>query len=215
MKYFVLSCCLMLAAGIFLLAGCGKIQEGRLSAKTNKNNTKTVTLSGYSGGITGTGLAAAGSPVDEPQWTESESGTFQENQRFVTMDPKYASNSGFLEIKEKMFIAQTNDIYLNPEDYIGKTLKLEGIFQTQQNYTVNGNPYYFVIRYGPGCCGNDGNAGFEVMWDNSEETYPNTDDWVEAVGVLKYYEEDDYPYLCISLSSLTVLDERGAEFVVQ
>jgi uncharacterized membrane protein YcgQ (UPF0703/DUF1980 family) len=33
-----------------------------------------------------------------------------------------------VEIQEKMFIAQTNDIYLNPEDYIGKTIKLEGLF---------------------------------------------------------------------------------------
>ncbi|MDR2535549.1 MAG: hypothetical protein LBD29_05900 [Treponema sp.] len=124
-------------------------------------------------------------------------------------------NQGFVEIKEKMFIAQTNDVYANPEDYIGKTLKLEGIFQIQKAYTLNGNPYYFVIRYGPGCCGSDGNAGFEVMWRDDPGTYPNPDDWVEAVGVLGKYEEDGYPYLCINLTSLKVLDERGAEFVTQ
>jgi hypothetical protein len=75
-----------------------------------------------------------------------------------------------------------------------------------------------VIRYGPGCCGNDGNAGFEVAWDNQDTAggaYPDLDAWVEASGVLRTYEEDGYPYLYLALSSLNVLDSRGAEFVTQ
>jgi hypothetical protein len=122
-----------------------------------------------------------------------------------------------IEIKEKMFIAQTNDVYLNQEDYLGKTIKLEGLFKAEQ-YDKNAPPYCFVLRYGPGCCGSDGNAGFEVAW-NKEETasksYPQEDDWVEAVGVLKTYEENGYPYLYLALSSLNVLEKRGAEFVTQ
>ena len=116
-----------------------------------------------------------------------------------------------VEIKEKMFIAQTNDIYYNADDYLGKILKYEGLFDiyTDSNTGVD---YYFVIRYGPGCCGIDANAGFEVAWDKG---YPNQDDWVEAVGVLEDYEEDGVPYLRVALSSLTVLDVRGAEVVTQ
>jgi hypothetical protein len=75
-----------------------------------------------------------------------------------------------------------------------------------------------VLRYGPGCCGFDGNAGFEVAWDATDREagpYPGEDDWVEAVGVLKSYEEDGYPYLYLALSSLQVLDRRGEEFVSQ
>jgi uncharacterized membrane protein YcgQ (UPF0703/DUF1980 family) len=116
---------------------------------------------------------------------------------------------GIIEIKEKMFIAQTNDVYLNPEDYLGKGIKLEGLFK-REGYAEK--EYCFVIRYGPGCCGIDGNAGFEVAWEGSGE-YPKVDDWVEATGVLKTYDEEGYPYLYIALSSLTVQDERGAEFV--
>jgi zinc transport system permease protein len=127
------------------------------------------------------------------------------------------SDSSIIEIKEKMFIAQTNEIYLNPEDYLGRTIKLEGLFATQQ-YDPKSAAYCFVLRYGPGCCGNDGNAGFEVAWDKDQgpaNPYPNPDDWVEAVGTLKYYQEDGYSYLYIALASLNVLDERGAEYVSQ
>jgi uncharacterized membrane protein YcgQ (UPF0703/DUF1980 family) len=97
---------------------------------------------------------------------------------------------------------------------LGKTIKLQGIFKKEQ-YAGIDTEYCFVLRYGPGCCGTDGNAGFEIAWDQPSSAYPAVDDWVEAVGVLDYYEEDGYPYLYLALSSLTVLDERGAEYVTQ
>jgi uncharacterized membrane protein YcgQ (UPF0703/DUF1980 family) len=120
-----------------------------------------------------------------------------------------------LEIGEKMFIAQINDVYLNPEDYLGRTIKLEGLFKSEQ---YGEQSYCFVIRYGPGCCGNDGNAGFEIAWGDPSAAggaYPDIDEWVEATGILRTYEEDGYPYLYLALSSLNVLDTRGAEFVTQ
>ena len=115
-----------------------------------------------------------------------------------------------IEVKEKMFVAQMNDIYFNAPDYLGKTIKYEGIFDIYHEDT--GIDYYFVIRYGPGCCGIDLNAGLEVAWDKS---YPEQNDWVEVVGVLEDYEEDGNDYLRLALSSLTVLDVRGAEVVTQ
>jgi zinc transport system permease protein len=128
---------------------------------------------------------------------------------------KASSKGGIVEIKEKMFIAQTNDVYLNTDEYLGRTIKLEGLFKYEQ-YAGIDTAYCFVLRYGPGCCGNDGNAGFEVAWDHdAPPPYPEVDAWVEAVGTLSTYEEDGYPYVYISLSSLKVLDKRGAEYVTQ
>jgi uncharacterized membrane protein YcgQ (UPF0703/DUF1980 family) len=131
------------------------------------------------------------------------------------LEQSIADKETVVEIREKMFIAQVNDVYLNPEDYLGRTIKLEGLFKSEQ---YGEQPYCFVIRYGPGCCGNDGNSGFEIAWNNQDATdkpYPDVDDWVEATGVLQTYEEDGYPYLYLALSSLNVLNNRGAEFVTQ
>jgi uncharacterized membrane protein YcgQ (UPF0703/DUF1980 family) len=107
-------------------------------------------------------------------------------------------------------------VYLNADDYLGKTIRLEGIFR-QEKYAGIETPYFFVIRYGPGCCGSDGNAGFEVAWDKELQSrpYPQVDDWVAAEGKLSYYEEDGYPYLYLALSSLETMDQRGAEYVSQ
>ena len=118
-------------------------------------------------------------------------------------------DSDVVEISEKLFIAQTNDIYINTEDYLGKTIKYEGIFKSYY-WEEADTTYYYVIRYGPGCCGYDGEAGFAVAWDGQ---WPGEDDWCEAVGILEAYEENGFQYLRLSLTSLTVKDERGAEYV--
>ena len=128
---------------------------------------------------------------------------------------KIAPRKGdIVEIKEKMFLAQTNDVYLNSEEYLGKTVKLEGLFKREGYENRN---YCFVIRYGPGCCGSDGNAGFEVAWDGNGTAaeYPAVDSWVGATGELKRYEENGLAYLYLALSELKVLPKRGAEFVTQ
>ena len=125
------------------------------------------------------------------------------------------SNDKVIEIKEKMFISQVNDIYLNTEDYLGKTIKLQGLFKEEKPY--EGDPYCFVLRYGPGCCGYDGNVGFEIKWDESRaQPFPKVDSWIETTGVLKKYEADGYAdYLYLDLISLNVLKKRGAEIVTQ
>ena len=129
--------------------------------------------------------------------------------------PAANTNKDYVEITEKMFIAQVNDVYLNAGDYMGKTIKLEGIFKTEQYYGVP-EPYCFVIRYGPGCCGMDGNSGFEVKWEADQiKPYPDVESWVEAIGVLKTYEEDGFDYMYLELASLNTLSVRGAETVLQ
>jgi len=147
------------------------------------------------------------SQVMENFLNEKELGTTEEK-------IKYSSKKDVIEIKEKMFISQVNDVYLNKEDYLGKTIKLEGLFKVEQGYD---KAYCFVLRYGPGCCGNDGNIGFEVAWDKEKEKpYPGEDSWVEATGQLKTYEEDGYnEFLYLDLISLNVLNKRGAETVLQ
>jgi zinc transport system permease protein len=126
--------------------------------------------------------------------------------------PYQGEEGPVIVIREKLFIAQTNEIYLNAPDYLGRRIRLEGLFKTQTN-GVPGDPVYnFVLRYGPGCCGYDGTAGFEVAWEGEA---PKEDDWVEAEGVLAEYDENGFKYLYLALDTLNVLDTRGAEVVLQ
>jgi zinc transport system permease protein len=198
--------------GIGAIAGDGRVRRGASAVSLvalllffGCGNTKTVLQKSNAAGSLSVALPAE-SPAASPQNVSGE-------KTFSTLPDR--GEETVVEIKEKMFIAQTNDVYLNPEDYLGKTLRLEGLFKSER---YGEQSYCFVIRYGPGCCGNDGNAGFEVAWDDRDATdkgYPDSDEWVEATGVLQSYEEDGFPYLYLALSSLAVLDTRGAEFVTQ
>ncbi len=117
--------------------------------------------------------------------------------------------SGIVEIKEKLFIAQCNDIYLNPDDYKNKTIKLEGLYNEYTDLET-GKTKSYVIRYGPGCCGNDGVAGFEILFEGDK---PKAEDWIEVAGIIQMMEENGVKYVALKLSSLKILDVRGAETV--
>jgi zinc transport system permease protein len=122
-----------------------------------------------------------------------------------------AAEEKVIEIKENFFVTQTNEIYANAPDYLGRTLKYEGIFSLYED-PDSGKKYYAVIRYGPGCCGTDLNAGFEVVWDKE---YPQANDWVEAVGKLEEYDDNGIRALQLRLASLKILPVRGKEQVMR
>jgi len=118
-----------------------------------------------------------------------------------------------LNITEKMYVTYINEIYTNPDAYLGKRLKIEGMFSAQ-HIDITNMTYYYVYRQGPGCCGNDGSmCGFEFTTKDGE--YPNENDWIEVVGTLDQYDEDGIQYLTIRADSVKVKDERGAEIVTQ
>jgi uncharacterized membrane protein YcgQ (UPF0703/DUF1980 family) len=205
------------AIAVLLAAGCG----GRAATvHRNAAGTRSVSLSA-AGTVPAAGEAASpGKAIEanEKAAVTPDDGTYLNSESAAGTVPaagESASPENVIEIKEKMFIAQTNDVYLNPDEYLGKTIKLEGLFKTSQYYEMEA-PYCFVIRYGPGCCGYDGTAGFEIAWEAEKAVpYPAEDEWVEAIGTLSTYIEDDYPYLYLSLSQLNILNTRGAEFVSQ
>lgn len=118
-----------------------------------------------------------------------------------------------LNITEKMYVTYINEIYTNPDSYLGKRLKIEGMF-TAEYFGETDTTYYYVYRQGPGCCGNDGSmCGFEFT--SKDGKYPNENDWIEVVGTLDQYDENGVQYLTIRADSVTVKDERGAEIVTQ
>jgi hypothetical protein len=197
---------LLLALCALILAGCSAKASANLP--TNGGGTQAISLP--------ESVPAEESPASVPATAAPTTPTAPTTANITHPDTPEVDLSGdIIEIKEKLFVAQSNDVYYNYEDYLGKTLKYEGIFQGYTDSNT-GLTYYSVIRYGPGCCGVDANCGFEVKWVGDENPgYPALNDWVEVVGVLEKYEEDDWEYLRLSLTSLTVLPTRGAEVVTQ
>ena len=121
------------------------------------------------------------------------------NSNSENIEQQVSEDPNIIEIKDKLFIAQCNDIYLNPDEYKNKIIKLEGIYI--ENVDENtGSTYNFVIRYGPGCCGNDGVAGFEILFDGDK---PEPNDWIEVIGAVEIIEENGSEYVLLRLTELT------------
>lgn len=186
---------LILALAAFCLAGCG----GNSQVSGNR--------------------AAASPPASSPATTQTENPTPSDSAAKDTGRPASSDRSGssesegdIINITEKMYVAYINDIYTNPGDYLGKTIKIQGMCQKDSyEYQEKTIPVNYVYRVGPGCCGNDGSmCGFEFTFDGN---LPENNDWIEAEGVLVQYEEDGISYLVLRASSVTVMTQRGAETV--
>jgi len=107
-----------------------------------------------------------------------------------------------VDIGERFFMEQMNDIFLNINDYLGKVIKFEGAFGI---FESRGSTFYSVFRPGPACCADDVTIGLNVIWDGE---YPKNEEWVEAIGVLESYKVNEFNAYRLNLSSLTVIPKQ-------
>ena len=105
-------------------------------------------------------------------------------------------------VTERFFVTQMIEIIINRNDFMGRTIQMEGLFREFNGPTRD---FYIVMRYAV-CC-EAAPLGFEVILDGIEPL-PN-DTWVKVVGSL----DMQGGALVLVVSSLTELDERGAVYV--
>lgn len=148
---------------------------------------------------------------DSKQTNTDNSEKTDTNENLNTSD-KIIDNKNIMEIREKMFIAQIEDIYYNIEDFKDKYIKIEGMYSVVEPEEGDIGKVHFVYRNAPGCCGNDGWAGFMLNYDGE---YPNTNDWIQVVGTPEIIKNGVYEDLYLNVISIEVMEERGAEFVNQ
>lgn len=160
--------------------------------------------------ITGCGNKAAEADTAPVQKVEGGAASEERSSAPADFPTQIQKNdSDVFEIKEKMFIAQCNDIYLNPDEYMNRTIKVEGMYNEYEDPST-GKARCYVYRNGPGCCGNDGVAGFEILYEGDA---PKPKDWIAVEGKIEVIGESGSEYVALRLSSLKVLDVRGAEYV--
>lgn len=114
-------------------------------------------------------------------------------------------------IEERVFLSQITAIQMEKEEYLGKTISLEGyMFMDTPSEDIAGG----VVRNTPGCCGDDGMIGFLYSWSGEK---PEKDEWIRVTGVLtEHTNENGSPmYFVIEAEEVEVLEERGLEFVEQ
>jgi len=115
-----------------------------------------------------------------------------------------SDNDDIIEIGERFFVNQMTEIFLNHSQYMGRTIRYEGMFRTARWGDME---FSVVYRNVPGCCSPEEVMGFEVVMDGFELFEDNA--WVEVTGVLDF----DGSYIIIRVTEIVELEERGAEWV--
>jgi uncharacterized membrane protein YcgQ (UPF0703/DUF1980 family) len=132
-------------------------------------------------------------------------------------EPEPTTGEPAIVITENTFVFQLTQMEKHPEEYVGKTVQLEGLFGTfHDGAGVGGTDEYKVFRYYPGDCCAAYDIGLEVRWPTeTKEPYPSDGAWVRAEGVLADYKIGDTTYLYVTLSSLETIDQPGETFVTE
>ena len=103
-------------------------------------------------------------------------------------------------LSSTMVYAEVNNIMSRPISYLGKTIKLNGLFYSTY-YDVNDKTYYFVvITDASSCCP----QGIEFVW-NSGHKYPDENARIEVTGVFSSYNDFGETYYRLLVEDLRVL----------
>lgn len=132
-----------------------------------------------------------------------------EKQNNPTVNNKI-KNTHIIELTDKFYVAYINDIFMNQDDYIGKTLRLQGAYSHYTyDFGAGKHSVDYVYRNGPGCCGNDGSmAGFEFVCKDPLPPLKN-DDWIEVTGILSTYEDCGISFMQLKDAVVTIPSVRG------
>lgn len=113
-----------------------------------------------------------------------------------TKDSNSVSRSGDVDVdltvlSSTMVYSEVFNMLYNPQDYEGKTVKMEGTFAVFEN--PNGNYYTCIIRDATACCA----QGIEFEWSgthNYPQDYPMVDQMITVVGTFHSYEANGQLY---------------------
>ncbi len=101
-----------------------------------------------------------------------------------------------------MVYAQVYDMITKPDDYVDKTIRVKGIYNTEYFEPTDTTYHLLIIVDATGCCP----QGLEFIY-TGEEDYPNVPAVVEMVGSIGVHVENGYTYLQIFTDDITVLAE--------
>ncbi|MDR2584429.1 MAG: hypothetical protein LBC75_13205 [Fibromonadaceae bacterium] len=119
-----------------------------------------------------------------------------------------AKTKSFCLLKDRLFVQQVSDIYLNPQTYSDKIVQIEGFFE---KYLDDDNhEHYAVFRKTAGCCGDDGRAGFEFVYKKEKLNF-RRNEWIMVEAIVRERAADVY----LEAISVTKKDKgKAKEFVL-
>jgi hypothetical protein len=104
-----------------------------------------------------------------------------------------------------MVYSEVYNMMVNPDEYLGKTIKIIGPYYASQLVYGTEKYYHFVvINDATACCQN----GMEFIWDDNSHVYPDeypeNNTVIEITGVFSSYEESGDTYYYLKTDGITI-----------
>ena len=141
----------------------------------------------------------SGAPAGEPtsSTTASEEPKPLETLPLETAPSKDTAESTFVDLtalSSTMVYAEVFAMMSSPEDYVGKTVKMQGIFSKGQLYAAGslndgGTVFACVIQDATACCAQG--IPFELAGDHTyPQDYPELGDTITVVGTFEIHQQE-------------------------
>jgi hypothetical protein len=111
------------------------------------------------------------------------------------------------ELSSTMVFAEVNNIMTNPDDYMGKKIKMNGVYASEYWDETGIDYHYVVIQDATGCCP----QGIEFVWNgehNYPDDYPEKQTEIEVIGIFGSYDELGRTYYFLTVDDISVLTEE-------
>ncbi|HHV10432.1 MAG TPA: hypothetical protein GXX75_09180 [Clostridiales bacterium] len=121
-----------------------------------------------------------------------------------TGESKDSPDVDLTKLSSNMVYAEVYNMMTKPEDYVGKTIKIQGVYYA--SYWEGTGKYYHcvLISDAAACCQN----GIEFVWDDDTHVYPDEyppdNTVIELTGVFELYEEEGQTYCHLKTDDIIV-----------
>lgn len=134
--------------------------------------------------------------------TEEIEPSKQENSNSAEADPNV--DYDLTQMGSDMVYATVYQLMVNPDDYIGKTFKMDGLYYSTFYEPTEQYYHYCIISDATACCA----QGIEFIWDEGNHKYPEEypEEYSEIIitGTFETYREDNDPNLYCRLNNATL-----------
>ena len=181
-----------LLAAVVLISGCGKQTDNGKGINNGKTVDKVIE-----------------SQVKKEEQKKTEESTKEDTQKNDQQNtdtqtpesvqgtvnaPEAAVDVDLSVMDSDMIYATVYQMMSDPEQYVGKTFRIEGKFYVTYDEMTKSQYYYCVIKDATECCA----QGMEFVWGDGSHIYPDEypTDGTEVVvdGTFELYMENDSRY---------------------
>ena len=181
-----------LLAAVMLISGCGKQADNGKGINSGKTVDKVIE-----------------SQVKKEEQKKTEESTKEDTQKNDQQNtdtqtpesvqgsvnaPEAAVDVDLSVMDSDMIYATVYQMMSDPEQYVGKTFRIEGKFYVTYDEMTKNQYYYCVIKDATECCA----QGLEFVWGDGSHIYPDEypTDGTEVIvdGIFELYMENDSRY---------------------